>query len=491
MQEIRLRRPTWSEIYRFLGSHLFSYISLVSVLALFAMWIIPFQIYGVPGWRVQNMANELWFFRVSYFLVLLNLVMCMFQLFVGLRKRRKTTVPLIHTPQELAQQANYLCTEVAESSDSLNRMLMTQLRHKGYKLIPKDSEVKANKLQPEVADNIICTATYAVKGSRWGTLVFHFSLLPIILGVFVSLGASFYGMAVVTEGQSFSAQEDNYSSPSQGQLEKLRNRIPNFSFKLERINPVFWENKLLFTDLSAEVAYPAETQEHYSEIKLNSPLFVNGTFLELAGFGYSPYFILKNKDGKTIGESYVNLSIFPSGAEDYFQVPGLPYEIHVILWSDHVVEDGKPNSKSYNLINPLYTVYVLKDKNPGQIPSESAPPQGSPENKQLVTKGDFKPGQEIRFDGYTLTLPDIRYYGQFRVIYDPGLIFVFGGFMMMVLGICWRYFLYRRQVWAIIETTSSGALLHLAGTSDYFRESFTEELENLRERVLGRGGMGR
>jgi hypothetical protein len=34
-------------------------------------------------------------------------------------------------------------------------------------------------------------------------------------------------------------------------------------------------------------------------------------------------------------------------------------------------------------------------------------------------------------------------------------------------------------------------LLHLAGTSDYFRESFTEELENLRERVLGRGGMGR
>jgi cytochrome c biogenesis protein ResB len=109
----------------------------------------------------------------------------------------------------------------------------------------------------------------------------------------------------------------------------------------------------------------------------------------------------------------------------------------------------------------------------------------------LVTKGDFKPGQEIRFDGYTLTLPDIRYYGQFRVIYDPGLIFVFGGFMMMVLGICWRYFLYRRQVWAIIETTSSGALLHLAGTSDYFRESFTEELENLRERVLGRGGMGR
>jgi hypothetical protein len=65
MQEIRLRRPTWSEIYRFLGSRLFSYITLVSVLALFAMWIIPFQIYGVPGWRVQNMANELWFFRLS------------------------------------------------------------------------------------------------------------------------------------------------------------------------------------------------------------------------------------------------------------------------------------------------------------------------------------------------------------------------------------------------------------------------------------------
>ncbi|HWJ02455.1 MAG TPA: cytochrome c biogenesis protein ResB [Verrucomicrobiae bacterium] len=471
MSKLKLRKPTWQEVYRFLGSRGFSYIAISSVAILMAMWIIPFQIYGVPGWRVQNMANKVWFFRLSYGLTYLSLFFCMLQLYVRVRARRGLNERIRQRPEQLTEMPNYTTTKLADAEDFTAKLALT-LRRNGYRVLPK-----------ERPDNFL----YGVKGqsSRWGTLLFHLSLFAIIIGVFISINNSFYGETIVTEGQTFSAQEDPYTVPAEEELQKLRGRLPDLSFQLQRVSPVFWEDKLLFTNLEAEVVYPEGTTESYATVKLNSPMFHRGTFLELAGFGYSPYFILKNQQGNTLYESYVNLGIFPSGNEDYFQVPGLPYEIHVLVWSDYYSADGNPGTKSYNLSNPLYTVYILKDKDPMPKPDE---PQ-SPENKELVIKGNYKPGEAINFAGYTLTFPDIRYYGQFRIIYDPGLILVFGGFGLMALGLCWRFFLYRRQVWAVVEQSSSGPTLHLAGISDYYRDSFADELKKIRSKSGGKGDM--
>ncbi|MHB9095218.1 MAG: hypothetical protein ACYC21_11140, partial [Eubacteriales bacterium] len=50
--------------YMFLGSRGFSVFSIVLLLLMFAVWLLPFQVYGIPAPVVRNIANREWLFRV-------------------------------------------------------------------------------------------------------------------------------------------------------------------------------------------------------------------------------------------------------------------------------------------------------------------------------------------------------------------------------------------------------------------------------------------
>ena len=64
--------------------------------------------------------------------------------------------------------------------------------------------------------------------------------------------------------------------------------LSEVSFKLDKIVPEYWGERLHFTRLDGEVRYPAETLENKGMVRLNGGLKINGARIRHEGFGFAP-----------------------------------------------------------------------------------------------------------------------------------------------------------------------------------------------------------
>ncbi|MHB9094824.1 MAG: cytochrome c biogenesis protein ResB, partial [Eubacteriales bacterium] len=253
--------------------------------------------------------------------------------------------------------------------------------------------------------------------SPLGSIFLHASFLFIPLGLLLSSYYSFQGYAVVTEGQSFEAGKvSSYISITPEKVRKSPKSLPLVSFRLDTIRPVFWEDKLLFTDLSAGLTYSEDDISRYRTLRLNSPWFYKGNFIAIRGFGYSPYYRITDSKGNVVDESFVNLKVFPSGMEDSFAVKAFPYKVKVTVYSDYIIKNGKFETKSHNLTNPLFQI-KLADK-----------------NDKPVCERFLMPGDILKYGGYSIIFPEIRYYGEFSVFRDQGIWVIFAGLLTACVG---------------------------------------------------------
>ncbi|MFZ3173070.1 MAG: cytochrome c biogenesis protein ResB [Carboxydocellales bacterium] len=437
-------------IIHWIGSRNVSVYIMVGLILLFIVWLLPFQFYGVPHERIQNIATKTWLFRVGYLVFLINVIFCLWQVMGSLPQKITKLRQQPYVREDITRlpvQFNYSLTGI--NWPATFSLLVSRLKLRGYRVTVDNGRY----------------SLYGIRG-RWapvGNVLFHLSFVILAIGIGISLYSGFYGETLITEGQTFKGTESAfYTSPPKEQLTDLHGRLPDISFRLDRVQPTFWQNKLLFTDLLADIAFPVPEMDSFYTLRLNQPFYSEGTFISLKGFGYSPYYVLKNKTGKIISQSFVTLTVFPSGAEDSFKIPDQPYEIHVIIWSDPLPKRGNITTKSYNLTHPLYQLYILKG-----------------EQNQLVYQGIIQPGDAVQFDGYSLSFPEIRYYGEFRVIRNPGIPVIFGAFLLGCIGLVGRLFYYRREVLALILDEEGQPVLYLGGSSDYYTQLFGAELKNL------------
>lgn len=109
-----LRSP--AKMYRFLGSRGFSIFTMSILSALFAVWLLPFQLYGVPSQVVQNIASKEWLFRIPYLLFFINALICLIQsLPVNIRKISWTGKAVIE-PELLKKYPYYYTIENCDIS---------------------------------------------------------------------------------------------------------------------------------------------------------------------------------------------------------------------------------------------------------------------------------------------------------------------------------------------------------------------------------------
>lgn len=442
------KKSKFSALTRWLGSRGVSIIVLSTLILLFLIWLIPFQVYGVPQWRIQNIATKTWLFLVGYILVLVNTFFCLWDLIFNLPKRLKKGQGIPGSREDIRGLPHCVVYPIAGNPYTVFSQLTGKLRLRGYQVTAEPDRF----------------VLYGIRG-RWapvGNVLFHLSFFILVLGIVISMYFSFYGEIVVTEGQTFAGTEELYTKPPVKELLKIKDRLPDVSFRLDRIQPAFWKDKLLFTDLLADISYSVPALDNYYTLRLNQPFYYRGTLLGLKGFGYSPYHVLKDSTGRVVSEAFTALTVFPAGSEDSFTVKGLPYDIRVLLWPDHIREGKKIRTKTFNLANPLYQIYILKG-----------------EKKQLVYQGTLLPGETARFEGYSLSFPDLRYYGEFRIIRDPGAPVIFGALLLACTGLALRLFYYRKEILALLSTGNGQQVLYLGGRSEYYQKLFLRELERL------------
>ncbi|MGB5814474.1 MAG: cytochrome c biogenesis protein ResB [Thermoanaerobaculia bacterium] len=250
---------------------------------------------------------------------------------------------------------------------------------------------------------------------RWaglGTYLFHGAFFLVAAGFLLTLAARQEAKVWVAVGEELTGDPGQLLSQSPPKL--LAAGVPVTGFRVEDIRPEFWRDQLLFTTLEADLELASGSS---ATTRINRPLWLGwATFLRLSGFGYAPRYELRDANGHVLSSSFVKLNLFPPGQRDYFSPPDYPHRIYLEVFPDHGEEDGRPVSRSLNLVNPAVAVDVYRGR--------------------LALGGALLPlGDGYTFEGLTLSIPEIRYWGEFSVVWDPGAGILFLGFVVGLLGL--------------------------------------------------------
>jgi hypothetical protein len=248
-----------------------------------------------------------------------------------------------------------------------------------------------------------------------GSFMFHGAFFLIAIGFLATALMRQEATVWVAAGETYTAQPEQFLSQSAPRI--MASGVPQLEFTVERIDPEFWRDELLFTRLEANLQLPDGQQ---ATTRINRPLwFGPATFLRLSGFGYSPRYEVLSSDGDVLDAAFVKLNLFPPGQRDHFVLPGYPHRCYLEVLPDLVMEDGEAFTRSLNLRQPGVLLSVFR----GRLDLGGAL---------------LESGEAFEFEGLQLRFPEIRYWGEFSIVYDPGALILFCGFGLGLAGLIVR-----------------------------------------------------
>jgi hypothetical protein len=382
---LRARTP---DLGRGLGSWRLSIVLMVLAAlyyALLAIWAS-----SSPPHVVQNIAS-LAPFSLLYALLLVNTVVCLWSRLDVLKHQLSARPSLDHTPPDWEHRTGP--TAGAEAGTRAMRRL-------GYRPRP-------------TADG----GWWGVR-RRWsalGTYLFHGAFLLIAAGFLLSLLTRHEAKVWVAVGEEFSGRPEQFLSQSPPRMASAG--LPSGSFRATRITAEFWRDQLLFTQLGAELAMPGRREV---TTRINDPIWWDwSSFLRLSGFGYAPRYEIVDRDGAVLDSAFVKLNVFPPGQRDFFKTGHYPHRFYVEILPDYAEVDGEPITRSLNLVRPAVQLRVLR----GKVDLGSA---------------TLLAGRGFTFEGLTLRFPEVRYWGEFSIVRDPGMPVLFGGYLIGLVGLVLR-----------------------------------------------------
>lgn len=267
----------------------------------------------------------------------------------------------------------------------------------------------------------IITSLWTRHYAHAGNILFHASFVIIAVGILLSLLYRFEGQAVLTEGGVLWGEKIDYIDTN---IKKDFDRFaPRVSFKLDKITPEYWGERLHFTRLDALVRYPAETLENKGILRLNGGLKINGARIRHTGFGFAPEVLLFDMKSGAISRQVAVINIFPPGREDYLEIKtgfGI-YKMYVQIIADPVRGKDRVYNRSMNLVDPIFKVRVTW-------------------LDQTVYEGMLKKGENIRLGDTNISFSGVKYWLAIEVVKDPGEMIVIAGLVAMALGLAMRLF---------------------------------------------------
>ncbi|MGI3782410.1 MAG: cytochrome c biogenesis protein ResB, partial [Janthinobacterium lividum] len=224
-----------------------------------------------------------WFSAV-YLLLFVSLIGCIVPRVRVYARALRAQPP--RTPKNLRRLPAYATAEVdaGDAGDVLERAAQ-ELRRQHYRVRVEQGSVAAERGYLREA----------------GNLVFHVSLLFLLLGVAVGALWGYRGSSVVVVGQGFSNSVTQYDDLSAGawfrasSLKPFSVLVKDFDVKFE-LGPVQTGAARLFrADLDVTDAPGDPTKPVVLEV--NHPLHVDGSTVHLIGHGYAPVVTVKDGQG--------------------------------------------------------------------------------------------------------------------------------------------------------------------------------------------------
>lgn len=311
-----------------------------------------------------------------------------------------------------------------------------------------------------------------------GNLLFHLSLLGILLSFGAGQLLEYRGQAIIIEGRGFANSEVAYDTFEHGAWFNEDSMEP-WVITLDK-----FESEFRVTDSKAEdftaymTVHTPEGEVSQETIKVNYPLVLNGAKVYLMGNGHAPTITVRDAAGEVAFSGSV-----PFLAEDaqytskgVVKVPDvstgeqLGFVGYLLPTAD--TENGNMSSLYPEALNPVLVLDLYK----GDLGLDSGVPQNvyrlKTEGMTKVTATQENPDPLVIKLGETLDLPDglgtiefsdIPRYAAFDLRYDPTLTWLLVSALCALAGLSLSLFTPRRRVWVRAVQSDDGVDVTLAG----------------------------
>ncbi len=433
-----------------------------------------------------NVFTSAWFSAI-YLLLFISLVGCIIPRALVYAKALRSPPP--RTPRNLSRLPAYATAPAPddETEDELLALAEQSLQGERYRVVRHGDSVSAERGYLREA----------------GNLVFHLSLLTLLVGVAVGGLYGFRGTSVVIVGQGFANNVTQYDDLTTGgwfsddQLQPFTVAVKQFKVAFET-GPVQTGAARLF-ELDTEVTDRPGATPYAKTIEVNHPLNVDGTTVHLIGHGYAPVVTVKDADGDVAFSGPVVFlpqdGNFTSAG--VIKVPdGRPERLAFegIFAPTAKVDEMGPRSLFPDALDPALYVNVWT----GPPKTETGQPESvySLDTTGLTQVKDAK-GEPLRVllkPGTSYTLPDgkgtiemtgVARWVKLQLSDTPGVGIVLGSIAAAVLGLCLSLFVRPRRVWVRVRGAEGGPRLIEVGGLDRAdaRAGLAEDVAELAERL--------
>lgn len=339
-----------------------------------------------------------------------------------------------------------------------------------------------------------------------GNLLFHVSIVIVLVGVAATALLGYRGAAIVVEGDRFSNVLTQYDEFGSGALFD-REKLPPFSFRLDNFSATYQvDGPQRGAPLSFEATGTAsdgvDGQERPFSIRVNHPMKVGGASVFLVGQGYAPVIKVTNPDGQVVFDEPVpflptdptytsngvikvaeaepeqlgfqgfflpTFAIGEDGAtRSTFPAPYAPI-IGLFVWhGDLGIDDGLPQS-----------VYVLSKTGMTQYMDPDDPEEGY--------EVSLEPGESQRLpDGHTIEFVELKQFARFQIAATPGIQIPLIGIVAGLLGLVGSLSVRPRRTWVRARREGERTVVHVAVLDRVPRVDLPADLDDFVRRLQDR-----
>ena len=376
-----------------------------------------------------NVFSSPWFSAI-YLLLFISLIGCVLPRSIEHLKAIGSKPPL--TPKYLDRMEFY--TEIKKIDlDKVEKFL----RKKHFRIRRDENSISAEK-------------GYA---RETGNLLFHLSLVLILLAVGIGSLLGSRGDAIVNVGDRFINTPTSYDILSFGKYQ-AEDSLPPFSltvtdFKAE-YDPV--TNAAIDYELTVLTANPAGSKEIKKIIKVNQPLAYGSTKIYLQANGYSPIVIVRDKSGKIIFDGPTpflpqDANLSSIGA---IKIPDMDPHI-CFVGSFLPTADRDPIRGGFSsypeVLDPRLLVSIWK----GDLGLNTGIPQSvyriDTSKMERIGLKALVLNESYDFGEGSITFTGWKSWVNLQIVNDPGKGFALVGAILAILGLLISLFTRQRRIW--------------------------------------------
>jgi len=286
-----------------------------------------------------------------------------------------------------------------------------------------------------------------------GNLVFHLSLIVVLLGI---AGSSVFGMrgeAIVNVGERFINTPTTYDNLTPGRFFSIDD-LPPFIIKVNNFDATYdpENNMPLDYELKVTTQDGIDTEPVDRIVKVNSPLTFGSTRVYLQANGYSPLVTVRDKSGAVKFEGPVpflpqDANLSSIGA---IKVPDMDPQIGFIgsFLPPAARDEVRGGFSSFpDLLDPRLLVSVWQ----GDLKMDSGVPQSvyriDTEDMERIGLWALSVGESYEFEVGSITFNGVIPWVNLQVVRDPGKQYALFGSILAIIGLMTSLFIRQRRIW--------------------------------------------